>query len=209
LWWAAHHRFHHNHADEPVDVHSPRSGIVWSHIGWLTASCNMPTRYELVHDYAGYPELRFLNRFDWLMPTLMFIGLLTLGDLLQKYCPGLHTSGWQLVIWGFFISTVVLFHATCCINSLAHIAGTRRYDTPDDSKNNLLLALFTFGEGWHNNHHKFRRTARQGFFWWEVDFTYYGLLALRWLGVIYDLRPVPALAYEVKPQKKTQELART
>jgi len=196
LWWAAHHRFHHNHADEPVDVHSPRNGFIWSHIGWLTSASNMPTRYELVHDFAPFPELRFLNRFDWLMPALLFAGLFVMGSTLQQHYPQLHTSGWQLVVWGFFISTTMLFHGTCCINSLAHVLGTRRYDTPDDSKNNLLLSLFTLGEGWHNNHHKYCRTARQGFYWWEIDVTYYCLLLLSRLGVIYELRPVPLEAYE-------------
>jgi stearoyl-CoA desaturase (delta-9 desaturase) len=198
LWWAAHHKFHHNHADDPSDVHSPRSGFVWSHIGWLTSASNMPTRYELVHDFAPFPELRFLNRFDWLMPALLFISLFVLGHTLHQLYPHLHTSGWQLVVWGFFISTTVLFHGTCCINSLAHVLGTRRYDTPDASKNNLLLSLFTLGEGWHNNHHKYCRSVRQGFYWWEIDITYYCLLLLSWLGVIRELRPVPSHVYDTQ-----------
>jgi stearoyl-CoA desaturase (delta-9 desaturase) len=101
-------------------------------------------------------------------------------------------GGWQWLIWGFFISTVVLFHSTCFINSLAHLWGKRRYQTGDESRNNWLLALITFGEGWHNNHHRYPGSARQGFYWWELDITYYGLKVLQWLGVIRDLRPVPA-----------------
>lgn len=195
LWWAAHHRHHHKHSDEAIDIHSPRRSFIWSHIGWLTASSNMKTRYELIPDFARFPELMFLNRFDWCVPTLLFIGLYACGELLRLKHPDLHTSGWQLVVWGFFISTCVLFHATSAINSLAHIFGSRRYETPDDSKNNPFLAVVTLGEGWHNNHHKFSFTTRQGFYWWELDLTYYALVLMSWLGLVSDLRPVPEAAY--------------
>jgi stearoyl-CoA desaturase (delta-9 desaturase) len=100
-------------------------------------------------------------------------------------------GGLPYLIWGFFISSVVLFHFTCSINSLAHIWGGQRYDTSDQSRNNLFLALLTFGEGWHNNHHKYPGSSRQGFFWWEIDLTYYGLKLLASLRLITDLRPVP------------------
>jgi stearoyl-CoA desaturase (Delta-9 desaturase) len=96
-----------------------------------------------------------------------------------------------MLIWGFFISSTVLFHATVTINSLDHMLGTRRYDTPDTSRNNFALALLTLGEGWHNNHHHYAISARQGFFWWEIDITYYLLKAMSWLGIVWDLRPVP------------------
>jgi stearoyl-CoA desaturase (delta-9 desaturase) len=184
LWWAAHHRRHHRHSDTEHDVHSPRHhGFWWAHMGWITAPGNFPTAIEEVRDLAKYPELRFLDRFDILVPFALAATLFLLG-------------GAQMLVWGFFISTVVLFHCTCFINSLAHQLGTQRYDTGDDSRNSLLLALVTFGEGWHNNHHKYPGSARQGFFWWEIDLTYYGLLVLQKIGVISDLRQPPRRAYE-------------
>ncbi len=192
LWWAYHHREHHKHSDEVEDVHSPRHhGFFWSHMGWILNRNNFPTNYESVRDLAKYPELVFLNRFDTLVPLLLAGGLYLSGSLTEVFLPSLGVTGWQLVVWGFFISTTILFHATCTINSLAHVIGTRRYDTTDDSRNSLLLSLITLGEGWHNNHHHYMSSTRQGFFWWEIDITYYGLKILSWLGLIWDLRPVP------------------
>jgi stearoyl-CoA desaturase (delta-9 desaturase) len=185
LWWAAHHRKHHRVADTEQDVHSPRQhGFWWAHMGWITAPGNFPTDLKQVRDFEKYPELRFLDRFDALVPILLALGLLFLG-------------GWQFVIWGFFMSTVVLFHATCFINSLAHVFGRRRFDTDDDSRNSLLLALITFGEGWHNNHHRYPGSTRQGFHWWEVDLTYYVLWILAKLRVIWKLHPIPRHLLEV------------
>ncbi len=184
LWWAAHHRKHHRHSDTEHDVHSPsQHGFWWSHMGWITSPANFPTDYAAVPDLAKYPELRFLDRFDILVPVLLAVTLFLLG-------------GGQLLIWGFFVSTVVLFHATCLINSLAHVIGRRRYQTNDDSGNSLVLALITFGEGWHNNHHRYPGSARQGFRWWQVDLTYYGLWLLERIRLIRDLRPVPARVLE-------------
>lgn len=197
LWWAAVHRHHHQHSDEEHDVHSPTwKGFLWSHVGWLTSSRNFPTDYRLVRDLAKFPELVFLNRFDLIGPLLLVVILYCLGGILAALAPGLGTNGWQLVVWGFFISTVFLFHATCAVNSFAHTLGTSRYDTGDESRNSLLLALITLGEGWHNNHHRHQGAARQGFFWWEIDITYYVLVCLAAVGAIRDLRPVPAVAYE-------------
>ena len=179
LWWAAHHRKHHRHSDTEEDVHSPRHhGFWWSHMGWITSPANFATDLEAVPDLARYPELRFLDRFDILVPIVLAVTLFLAG-------------GWQWLVWGFFVSTVVLFHCTCFINSLAHVLGRRRYQTGDDSRNSLMLALVTLGEGWHNNHHRFPGAARQGFFWWEVDLTYYALQALARLRIVWDLRPVP------------------
>jgi stearoyl-CoA desaturase (delta-9 desaturase) len=113
------------------------------------------------------------------------------GEILKRFAPQLGTNGMQLVIWGFFISTVVLLHATVTINSFDHMYGSRRYNTPDSSRNNALLALITLGEGWHNNHHHYAVATRQGFFWWEIDLTYYLLVCMSWLGIVRDLRPVP------------------
>ncbi|HUY14352.1 MAG TPA: acyl-CoA desaturase [Terriglobia bacterium] len=193
LWWAAHHRQHHLYSDTENDVHSPRiHGFIWSQIGWITDHRNFPTKLDAVRDLAKFPELRFLDRFDTLVPFVAGASMYYLGAALSHFAPGLHTSAMQMLIWGFFVSTVVLFHATSTINSLAHQMGRRRFDTGDDSRNSLLLALLTFGEGWHNNHHHFPATVHQGFYWWEIDITYYLLRALSWTGLIWDLKPVPA-----------------
>jgi stearoyl-CoA desaturase (delta-9 desaturase) len=192
LWWASHHRHHHKHADTEADVHSPsRYGFWWSHIGWLTDPANLYTRWEYVKDWAKFQELVWLDRFDKVVPILLGVALFGVGELLAHTSPQLRTNGAQLVIWGFFISTVVLFHGTCTINSLSHLFGFRRYNTSDTSRNNPVLALITLGEGWHNNHHHYAISARQGFFWWELDITYYLLVVLSWLGIVRNLRPVP------------------
>ena len=192
LWWASHHRHHHAHSDDPEDAHSAlQHGFWWSHMGWFMARENFPTRTALVNDFARFPELRFLDRYDVVAPLALAVSLYLGGVLLAAFAPGLGTGGPQLLVWGFCISTVALYHATFTINSLAHRFGRRRYATNDHSRNNAWLALLTFGEGWHNNHHHFPGAARQGFYWWEVDFTYYGLRALRALGIIWDLKQVP------------------
>ena len=192
LWWASHHRHHHAHSDRPADSHSARvHGFLWSHVGWFLARENFAARVDRVPDLARFPELLWLDRFDVAVPALLAAVLYGLGAWLERAAPGLGTSGVQLVVWGFCISTVALHHATFTINSLAHRFGARRYATHDDSRNNLWLALLTFGEGWHNNHHHFPGAARQGFYWWEVDFSYYGLRLLAALGLIWELRCVP------------------
>ncbi|MEO6873279.1 MAG: acyl-CoA desaturase [Opitutaceae bacterium] len=193
LWWAYHHRHHHQHSDDPEDAHSPHvHGFLWSHIGWITSRRNFPTDYSKIRDLNKYPELVWLNRFDTVIPLLLALGLFGLGWLLEIHAPGLHTTRWQMLGWGFFVSTTFLFHGTACINSLAHIMGRRRFQTKDDSRNSWILTLITLGEGWHNNHHRYMSATRQGFYWWEFDPTYYGLKALSWTGLIWDLKPVPA-----------------
>ncbi len=195
LWWAAHHRYHHSHADSPSDPHSPsRHGFWWSHAGWFLTRSGTPTRARLVRDWARYPELRWLDRAFLVGPALLAAALLGLGAWLHARAPGLGTNAAQMFVWGFVVSTVVLYHATYTINSLAHRFGRRRFDTDDDSRNNWALALITLGEGWHNNHHHYPSSARQGFAWWEVDFTYYALRALAALGIVRDLKPVRAEA---------------
>jgi stearoyl-CoA desaturase (delta-9 desaturase) len=192
LWWAYHHRHHHQHSDEAEDAHSPHvHGFLWSHIGWITSRRNFPTDYTKVRDLDRYPELVFLNRFDAIVPLAFALGLFGLGAFLAVHAPGLHTSGWQLLVWGFFISTTALFHGTSCINSLAHILGRRRYRTEDDSRNSFILAIVTLGEGWHNNHHRYQSATRNGFYWWEIDITYYLLRSLSWTGLIWNLKSVP------------------
>ncbi|MCX5741471.1 MAG: acyl-CoA desaturase [Proteobacteria bacterium] len=179
LWWAAHHRRHHKESDTPNDLHSPRQrGFYWSHVGWILSSRHRATDYAKIKDFAKYPELVFLNRHD--MAFVVGYGALTM-----------LVGGPIGFVWGFMMSIVVTWHATFCINSLAHVLGRRRYDTSDDSRNNGVLALLTFGEGWHNNHHHYQRSARQGFFWWEVDLTYYVLKGLEALHVVRDVAGVP------------------
>jgi stearoyl-CoA desaturase (delta-9 desaturase) len=193
LWWAAHHRNHHQHADTERDPHSPRvHGFLWSHMGWFLTPAGFRTDWKRIPDFARYQELRWLDRYDILVPIALASALYGLGSLLAHYAPGLGTSGGQLLTWGFFVSTVVLFHATVTINSLAHRFGTRRFPTRDDSRNNPWLALLTFGEGWHNNHHFFPGSVRQGFRWWEIDLTYYGLRLMAALRLVHNLKPVPA-----------------
>lgn len=193
LWWAAHHRNHHRHADTAADPHSPGvHGFWWSHAGWFLTRGGFRTDWSRIPDLARYPELRWLDRYDTVVPVLLAAALYGVGALLERVAPQLGTTGGQMLVWGFFISTVVLFHATVTINSLAHRFGRRRFDTRDDSRNNLWLALLTFGEGWHNNHHFFPGSARQGFRWWEIDLTWYGLRVMAMLGLVCDLKPVPA-----------------
>jgi stearoyl-CoA desaturase (Delta-9 desaturase) len=193
LWWAAHHRNHHRHADTALDPHSPGiRGFLWSHVGWFLTPRAFRTDLDRVPDFARYPELRWLDRYDTLVPVALAVALYAIGVLLAHVAPSLHVTGAQLLVWGFFVSTVVLFHATVTINSVAHRFGSRRFTTRDDSRNNVWLAVLTFGEGWHNNHHFFPGAARQGFRWWEVDVTWYGLWLLERIGVVRDLKRVPA-----------------
>ncbi|HEY6939865.1 acyl-CoA desaturase [Dokdonella sp.] len=193
LWWAAHHRDHHRHADTALDPHSPGlRGFLWSHMGWFLTPKAFRTDFARIGDFGRFPELRWLDRYDVVAPALLALCLYVAGALLHAFAPASGTSGAQMLVWGFFVSTTVLFHATVTINSLAHRFGTRRYATRDDSRNNAWLALLTFGEGWHNNHHFFPGSARQGFRWWEIDLTWYGLRLLAALGLVHDLKPVPA-----------------
>jgi stearoyl-CoA desaturase (delta-9 desaturase) len=152
--------------------------------------------------------LVWLNRFDKVIPALLGLAIFLLGVALNHSVPSLGVTGLQLFVWGFVVSTTVLFHATASINSVAHIIGRKRYDTGDESRNNFLLALITLGEGWHNNHHQHMGCTRQGFYWWEIDITYYVLKVLSWCGLIWDLKPVPAKAYDPTTQRPTKKLAK-
>ena len=197
LWWAAHHRYHHRHSDEHGDSHSPsQHGFWWAHMGWFLTRTGTPTRDRLVRDWMRYPELRFIDRFDLVGPVLLAALVLGFGYWLEHVHPELGATMWQIFVWGFVVSTVVLYHGTYTINSLSHVYGSQRFNTGDDSKNNWLLAILTLGEGWHNNHHHYPASARQGFYWWEIDLTYYGLKLLATLGVISRLKPVPAKVLE-------------
>lgn len=191
LWWAGHHRHHHQVADTPEDPHSPViHGFLKSHMLWFLTNRNFRTRHDKVKDWRRYPELILLDRFDSLVPIIYALSLLGFGTLLNRMNPQLGTSGPQILVWGFFISTIACYHATYTINSLSHMYGYRRFDTSDHSRNNPLLSLITLGEGWHNNHHYYAVSARHGFASWEIDPTWLMLRVLAAVGLIYDLRPV-------------------
>jgi stearoyl-CoA desaturase (delta-9 desaturase) len=178
LWWAAHHRKHHLYADTDRDPHSPQRGFWWSHVGWILCDKYKGVDYSDIRDLARYPELRFVDRHHWIGPSILF-----------AIC--VLVSGYPGVLVSFFLSTVVLWHATFAVNSIAHLFGRRRYETNDTSRNSLLVALATNGEGWHNNHHHYPTSARQGFFWWEIDISYYLLRALAAAGLVHDVRTPP------------------
>ena len=196
LWWASHHRQHHAKSDQGEDPHSPRQhGFLWSHTLWFLSDKNFVTRFDRIKDFSRFPELRWLDRFDMLAPFILALSLFVIGAILERQFPQFETSGSQLLVWGFFISTVVLYHATYTINSLAHRFGTRRFKTKDDSRNNAMLAIITLGEGWHNNHHYYCGTVRQGFRWYEIDITFYLLKVMSWFGLVWSLKPIPPKVY--------------
>ncbi len=180
IWWSAVHRHHHLHSDTIEDVHSPRhQGFLYAHFGWIFNPSNMKPDYGTVKDLTKYPELVWLDKQVYLPAILLGFGVWAWG-------------GWAMLVVGFFWSTVLLFHCTFFINSLAHVSGSQRYLTGDDSRNNFWLALITLGEGWHNNHHHYQSSARQGFLWWEVDVSFYVLRAMAWFRLVWDLRAPPA-----------------
>lgn len=190
LWWAAHHRAHHKYTDQIEDEHSPlQHGFIWSHFFWFTTDKNFKTRTQYIKEWLKYPELVFLNRYDMLVPVIFAVSLFFLGEALASL--GVHTDGYQLLVWGFFVSTVLLYHATFAVNSVAHLFGSRRFETKDNSRNNWLVAFLTLGEGWHNNHHYWPSSVRQGFRRWEFDVTYYVLRLFALFGLVWDLREPP------------------
>jgi stearoyl-CoA desaturase (delta-9 desaturase) len=178
LWWAAHHRHHHKHSDDEHDIHSPMRGFWWSHMGWITCDKYHETPLDQIKDFAQYPELRFLDRHHLLPPTLLALFCALIG-------------GWSGLVGGFFLSTVLTYHGTFVINSMTHVWGSRRYVTTDTSRNNMILALITLGEGWHNNHHYYQRATCQGFYWWEIDVTFYILKLMSWVGLAHGLHVPP------------------
>ena len=187
LWWAGNHVYHHRFADRAGDPHSPQlAGFYRAHIGWflddMTHDRSDPQN-PVCQEFSAYPEMRFLDRFYALPPLALAAGLFLAG-------------GWPWLVWGFCVPTVTLAHATFAINTVNHLWGSRRFATPDDSRNNLWTALLTLGEGWHNNHHRFPRAARNGLYWWEIDPTWWTIRALAALGLAWDVQPVPAQAYD-------------
>ena len=179
LWWASHHRDHHRFSDTDRDVHSPLKGFWWSHVGWILCDKYKGWDPDSIKDFNKFPELRFITKHDWIPPWTVAIASYLI-------------AGWPGLIVGFFWSTVLLWHGTFTVNSLAHVMGRRRYATTDTSRNSALIALWTGGEGWHNNHHYYQAAARNGFFWWEYDPTYYVLKVLSWFRIVRDLKVPPA-----------------
>ena len=179
LWWASHHRTHHRYTDLDGDVHSPRDGFWWSHVGWILSTKYKDTDLDGIKDFAVYPELRWLERHNWIGPWSLAIAVFL-------------AFGWGGLLIGFFLSTVLLWHGTFLVNSMAHVVGRRRYATPDTSRNSFVIALITGGEGWHNNHHYLPASVRQGFRWWEYDPTWYALKGLAVLHVVRDLKRPPS-----------------
>jgi stearoyl-CoA desaturase (delta-9 desaturase) len=179
LWWASHHRIHHRYTDVDGDVHSPREGFWWSHVGWILSTKYKDTDLDGIKDFAAFPELRWLEKYNWIGPWALGIGCLVF-------------FGWGGLVIGFFLSTVLLWHGTFLVNSMAHVIGRRRYATPDTSRNSFLIAIITGGEGWHNNHHYLPASVRQGFRWWEYDPTWYVLKGLAAVHVVRDLKNPPA-----------------
>jgi stearoyl-CoA desaturase (Delta-9 desaturase) len=179
VWWAAIHRHHHKHSDTELDVHSPvHRSFLYSHVGWIFSSRDDTPDYATVQDLMAYPELRWLNKYHHAP-----------GVLLAVLC--FLLAGWSGLVVGFVWSTVLLYHGSFSINSLAHVHGKQKYLTGDDSRNNWWLSIITMGEGWHNNHHAYQSSTRQGFRWYEFDPTYYVLKALSWVGLVWDLRTPP------------------
>jgi stearoyl-CoA desaturase (Delta-9 desaturase) len=197
MWWAANHRHHHQHSDQPEDIHSPViKDAFWAHIGWIMCRAYREIQFDRVKDLVKFPELRFVDRFH-IFPVLSLIAVLYLtGTVLNTNFPELGTSGIQLVMWGFFVSTVLVYHVTFFVNSVTHIVGKKRFATNDESRNSWWVALLTFGEGWHNNHHRWPLSARQGMYWWEFDLTYWILRFLERIGVVWDIKVYPDKLYE-------------
>ena len=196
LWWAGHHRRHHQHSDRPGDVHSPaQRDLVWAHVGWLLCRRYSSTELAAIPDFARFPELRALDRWHLLPPAALAAACYALGAWLG---PAHGTSGAQMLVVGFVWSTLALYHVTFAVNSLGHRFGARRFDAGDESRNNTWLALVTLGDGWHNNHHRFPRSARHGLSWREPDPTWWALRALASLGLAWELHAPPAEAYAAR-----------
>lgn len=197
IWWVSHHRLHHRHADTERDAHSPDVKGFWeAHCGWILRRTYKGYDASVVRDLTRMPEIRWLDRHHLVAPATLAAATFGLGALLAARWPELGTSGLQVLGWGFFVSTVLCWHVTFLVNSVSHTVGSRRFDTGDESRNNLWVALLTLGEGWHNNHHRWPSSERQGFYWWELDPSHYLLRLLEALGVVRDLKAPPTSVYD-------------
>lgn len=210
LWWGANHKLHHKFSDTPKDPHSMKLyGFWYSHIGWIIGPDYKQTRYELIPQFAKFPEIRWIDKYYLLPPIALAVfvsflgGLINGGSFLAVFSHGMST-----LFIGFFLSTAILYHGVFSVNSIMHKFGKARYETGDESKNSWWLAIISLGEGWHNNHHYYQSSTRQGFFWWEYDITYYVLMFLSWLGVVWDIREVPKHVKYSKNKEDAKRLAR-
>jgi stearoyl-CoA desaturase (delta-9 desaturase) len=200
LWWAGHHVRHHRFADREGDPHSPAvSGVYYAHIGWFLNDARNDRVGEanpVIRDFGTAREIAWLDRWYVVPPLALAAALFAVGGL-------------PWLVWGFCVPTVTLAHATFAINTVNHMFGSRRFDTRDESRNNALTAIFAAGEGWHNNHHRYQRAARNGFYWWELDPTWYVIRAMAALGLAWDLHAVPARVYdEARALKASRSAAR-
>ena len=192
IWWASHHRHHHKYTEQIEDPHTPTlKGFFWAHVGWIMSPVNSPTKEEYVGDLMKYPELKWLDKYHYFAPFSLVILLYGLGEFMAVNYAQYNTNGMELVLWGFFVSTVLLYHATFMVNSVCHVFGHRTYDTKDGSVNNFLVAILTLGEGWHNNHHAFPNSEKQGHKWYQIDISHYILWCLSKIGVVWKIRDVP------------------
>jgi stearoyl-CoA desaturase (Delta-9 desaturase) len=181
LWWGALHRRHHTYADSDDDIHSPTlHGFFWAYIGWMHSKTHTATTdYAAMRDFKRFRELYWLNEY-YIVAPLVACGLLFV------FCD------YATFVWVVLVATVVQWHALFASNTFCHLFGSRRFDTKDTSTNNAVCALLVLGEGWHNNHHFFPGSARQGFYWWEYDVGYYSIKLLQALRLVWDVREVPA-----------------
>jgi len=201
IWWAGHHVNHHKYADRDGDPHSPMvSGVYYAHIGWFlndTKNDKLESNNPVIRDFSKVPEIAFIEKYYFIPPLSLAIAMFAIG-------------GFPLLIWGFCLPTMTLAHATFAINTVNHMFGSRRFETVDESRNNPVTAFFAVGEGWHNNHHRYQRAARNGFYWWEFDPTWYVIRAMKAVGLAWDVQPVPKRIYEearvVKAKRATRKV---
>lgn len=184
--WVADHRKHHAHSDQEGDPHSPNDGSWWSHAGWLGWKLHGPEKSA--HNSRWAPDLNkdpVLRAMDYaFLPSHIGLGLALFG--LGWWLGGAFMA-WSFVTWGMFLRLVLVLHATWFVNSASHMWGYRNYETTDKSRNNWWVALVTYGEGWHNNHHAYPRMANHGHKWWEIDLTYRAILLMKRLGLAWDV----------------------
>jgi len=200
LWWAGHHVNHHRYADRDGDPHSPMvSGVYYAHIGWFLNDAKhdrLEVSNPVMRDFSKAPEIVWLNNQFWLPPLLLAVAMFLIG-------------GMPWLIWGFCLPTMTLAHATFAINTINHMFGSRRFDTIDESRNNAVTAFFAVGEGWHNNHHRYQRSARNGFYWWEFDPTWYVIRLMQMVGLVWDVKTVPQRIYDEARAAKARRTAQS
>ncbi len=196
IWWAAVHRHHHRHSDTDQDWHSPRHGFWHAHNGWLESPRILDVSYEKVKDLSCYPELRLLDTFYHVPAIVMIVALAATGAYLDSFRPELGTNAWQMVVWGFFVRTVIVWQLTFATNSVLHKWGNKRFDNGDDSRNNYIMGVINLGDGFHNNHHRWSTSARHGFYWWEFDVTYYLIKLMEAVRLVRDVKTPPTRIFE-------------